>query len=141
MVLPVPEAFCSTYSGYQRHHRLGEPPCEGCRAAAARYRAGLRKSEGGGSGVSVHDDDGARPAPGDWADDGLCRNHPNGDLWFPERGASTVEAKAICRACPVQQECLEHAIRVGEKHGIWGGRSERERRRIRRGVSTRRGAA
>lgn len=69
---------------------------------------------------------------GEWADQGLCVNHPNQDLWFPERGASVSEAKAICRACPVQQECLTYAVNNGEKFGIWGGKSERERRRIRR---------
>ena len=54
------------------------------------------------------------------------------DLFFPERGASTREAKAVCRACVVQNECLEYALVNGEKFGIWGGLSERERRRLRR---------
>jgi WhiB family redox-sensing transcriptional regulator len=54
------------------------------------------------------------------------------DLFFPERGASTREAKAVCRACVVRQECLEYALVNGEKFGIWGGLSERERRRLRR---------
>ena len=54
------------------------------------------------------------------------------DLFFPERGASTREAKEVCRACVVREECLEYAIVNGEKFGIWGGLSERERRRIRR---------
>ncbi len=54
------------------------------------------------------------------------------DLFFPERGASTREAKEVCRACVVREECLEYAIVKGEKFGIWGGMSERERRRVRR---------
>lgn len=54
------------------------------------------------------------------------------DLFFPERGASTKEAKAVCQGCVVREECLEYAIAHGEKFGIWGGLSERERRRIRR---------
>ena len=54
------------------------------------------------------------------------------DLFFPERGASTKEAKAVCGGCEVKSECLEYALRHGEKFGIWGGMSERERRRIRR---------
>ncbi len=54
------------------------------------------------------------------------------DLFFPERGASTREAKEVCRGCVVREECLEYAITNGEKFGIWGGLSERERRRIRR---------
>jgi WhiB family redox-sensing transcriptional regulator len=54
------------------------------------------------------------------------------DLFFPERGASTREAKEVCRGCVVREDCLEYALANGEKFGIWGGLSERERRRIRR---------
>ncbi len=54
------------------------------------------------------------------------------DLFFPERGASTREAKAVCRGCEVRADCLEYALAHGEKFGIWGGLSERERRRVRR---------
>jgi WhiB family redox-sensing transcriptional regulator len=54
------------------------------------------------------------------------------DLFFPERGASTREAKEVCRGCIVKADCLEYALASGEKFGIWGGMSERERRRIRR---------
>ena len=54
------------------------------------------------------------------------------DLFFPERGASTREAKEVCRGCVVREDCLEFAIANGEKFGIWGGMSERERRRVRR---------
>lgn len=54
------------------------------------------------------------------------------DLFFPERGASTREAKEVCRGCVVKGDCLEYALANSEKFGIWGGMSERERRRIRR---------
>ncbi|MGH9302755.1 MAG: WhiB family transcriptional regulator, partial [Acidimicrobiales bacterium] len=54
------------------------------------------------------------------------------DLFFPERGASTREAKGVCRGCVVREDCLEYALANGEKFGIWGGMSERERRRVRR---------
>lgn len=54
------------------------------------------------------------------------------DLFFPERGSSTREAKEVCRGCVVQEDCLEYALANGEKFGIWGGLSERERRKIRR---------
>lgn len=54
------------------------------------------------------------------------------DLFFPERGASTREAKEVCRGCIVKDQCLEFALDNSEKFGIWGGMSERERRRIRR---------
>lgn len=54
------------------------------------------------------------------------------DLFFPERGSSTYEAKEVCRGCVVREDCLEYAIVNSEKFGIWGGLSERERRRVRR---------
>ena len=54
------------------------------------------------------------------------------DLFFPERGASTREAKEVCRGCVVREDCLEFALANGEKFGFWGGLSERERRRLRR---------
>src|SRR5215471_8341935 len=54
------------------------------------------------------------------------------DLFFPERGGSTREAKEVCRGCVVREDCLEYALANGEKFGICGGMSERERRRIRR---------
>ena len=63
------------------------------------------------------------------------------DLFFPERGASTKEAKAVCRGCQVREDCLEYALANGEKFGIWGGLSERERRRIRRQRALARAAA
>ena len=66
-----------------------------------------------------------------WQDAGACRG-ADADLFFPERGASTRRAKQICSECAVRVECLEYAICTGEKFGIWGGMSERERRRIRK---------
>ncbi len=66
-----------------------------------------------------------------WQDDANCKG-ANADLFFPERGASTRSAKAICRECRVRADCLEFAIQTGEKFGIWGGMSERERRKVRR---------
>lgn len=63
------------------------------------------------------------------------------DLFFPERGASTREAKEVCRGCIVRHDCLEFALANGEKFGIWGGMSERERRRIRRQRALERQAA
>lgn len=64
-------------------------------------------------------------------DDGACMG-VDPDLFFPERGASVAEAKAVCRSCPVIDACLEYALQEGIKVGIWGGCSERERRQIRR---------
>jgi WhiB family redox-sensing transcriptional regulator len=66
-----------------------------------------------------------------WQDGANCKG-ANADLFFPERGASTRTAKGICRECSVRADCLEFAITTGEKFGIWGGMSERERRRVRK---------
>lgn len=67
----------------------------------------------------------------DWQERGDCRG-VNPDLFFPERGAPSGPGKDVCDKCPVQQECLSYALFNGEKFGIWGGLSERERQRIRR---------
>ncbi len=66
-----------------------------------------------------------------WMDQASCVG-VSPDLFFPERGESTADAKAVCRACPVCGDCLEYALAGSEKFGIWGGLSERERRRLRR---------
>ena len=63
-------------------------------------------------------------------------------LFFPERGEPSSPAKAICLACPVRVECLNYALSINERHGIWGGTSENERRVLRRqwtGTRRRRG--
>lgn len=65
-----------------------------------------------------------------WQTEAACLGS-NADLWFPERGASTAEAKQICAGCAVREQCLAYALRAGIKFGVWGGLSERERRRIR----------
>ena len=67
----------------------------------------------------------------DWMDRGNCLG-VDPDLFFPGRGEDQGPAKGVCRGCDVREECLEYALSNGEKWGIWGGKSERERRRIRR---------
>ncbi len=62
--------------------------------------------------------------------DGACVG-TNPDLWFPGRGESIGPAIAICQECPVRVTCLNHALDHGYRYGIWGGKSERERRRMR----------
>lgn len=53
------------------------------------------------------------------------------ELFFPEKGGSTREAKKICKgSCELRDECLEYALTKGERFGIWGGLSERERRKL-----------
>lgn len=54
------------------------------------------------------------------------------EIFFPERGGSSKAARAVCNECCVRQECLRYALTNREQFGIWGGTSERERRRLRR---------
>jgi WhiB family redox-sensing transcriptional regulator len=54
------------------------------------------------------------------------------EAFFPEKGGSTREAKRICAICSVRQDCLDYALENDERFGIWGGLSERERRRAKR---------
>jgi WhiB family redox-sensing transcriptional regulator len=54
------------------------------------------------------------------------------EIFFPERGGSSKAARAVCSECSVRQECLLYALANREQFGIWGGTSERERRRLRR---------
>ena len=65
-----------------------------------------------------------------WRLDGLCAE-TDPEAFFPEKGGSTRDAKRVCASCPVRQECLEYALGNDERFGIWGGLSERERRRVR----------
>ena len=64
-----------------------------------------------------------------WQNRGVCAE-VGGDLWFPERGEPSLPAKRVCRGCEVRELCLEYALRTHQAHGVWGGHSERERRRI-----------
>jgi len=66
-----------------------------------------------------------------WQERAIC-SQTDPEAFFPEKGGSTREAKKICVGCPVRHECLEYALTHEERFGIWGGFSERERRRIAR---------
>ena len=63
----------------------------------------------------------SRP-PDDWRDGALCLQF-DGDMWFPEKGASPAAAKLLCGRCEVRGECLEFALDTHEEFGIWGGLS------------------
>lgn len=65
----------------------------------------------------------------DWYEHALCAG-TDPDAFFPEKGGSTREAKAICRGCPVRTQCLLFSLDNAERFGIWGGTSERERRKF-----------
>jgi len=66
-----------------------------------------------------------------WQADALCAQ-TDPEAFFPEKGGSTRDAKTICTTCEVRGECLEYALQNDERFGIWGGLSERERRKLRR---------
>ena len=66
-----------------------------------------------------------------WQERGLCAQ-TDPEAFFPEKGGSTREAKKVCLTCDVRQECLEYALSNDERFGIWGGLSERERRKLKK---------
>ena len=67
----------------------------------------------------------------EWQERALCAQ-TDPEAFFPEKGGSTREAKRICSGCEVRSECLEYALQHDERFGIWGGLSERERRKLKR---------
>lgn len=66
-----------------------------------------------------------------WQERALCAQ-TDPEAFFPEKGGSTREAKRVCTSCEVRAECLEYALEHDERFGIWGGLSERERRKLKR---------
>ncbi|GLI26075.1 hypothetical protein ARHIZOSPH14_03170 [Agromyces rhizosphaerae] len=78
-------------------------------------------------GVRAQTDDN----PLSWQTDALCAQ-TDPEAFFPEKGGSTRDAKKICTTCEVRSQCLEYALENDERFGIWGGLSERERRKLRR---------
>ena len=66
-----------------------------------------------------------------WQSDALCAQ-TDPEAFFPEKGGSTRDAKRICTSCEVRDQCLEYALANDERFGIWGGLSERERRKLKR---------
>src|SRR3954470_24515382 len=74
--------------------------------------------------------DGAEEELG-WQERALCAQ-TDPQAFFPEKGGSTREAKKVCLTCDVRGECLEYALQHDERFGIWGGMSERERRKLKK---------
>ena len=66
-----------------------------------------------------------------WQERALCAQ-TDPEAFFPEKGGSPREAKRVCATCEVREECLEYALANDERFGIWGGLSERERRKLKR---------
>ena len=66
-----------------------------------------------------------------WQRDALC-SQTDPEAFFPEKGGSTRDAKRICAGCDVKAQCLEFALANDQRFGIWGGLSERERRKLKK---------
>jgi WhiB family transcriptional regulator, redox-sensing transcriptional regulator len=64
-----------------------------------------------------------------WRSKAAC-NGLDPSIFYPDENDDASDAKAVCASCPVQVQCLEHALGRREKEGIWGGCTERDRRRI-----------
>jgi len=73
------------------------------------------------------------PDDPEWQEKALCAQ-TDPEAFFPEKGGSTREAKRKSQGCEVRDACLEYALANDERFGIWGGLSERERRRLKRGI-------
>ncbi len=78
--------------------------------------------------VALAEEDGEEQ---DWQERALCAQ-TDPEAFFPEKGGSTREAKKVCLSCDVRGECLEYALANDERFGIWGGLSERERRKLKK---------
>jgi WhiB family redox-sensing transcriptional regulator len=66
-----------------------------------------------------------------WQERALCAQ-TDPEAFFPEKGGSTREAKRVCLTCDVRGDCLDYALEHDERFGIWGGLSERERRKLKK---------
>jgi WhiB family redox-sensing transcriptional regulator len=64
-----------------------------------------------------------------WRELGACRGL-DAAIFYPDEDESAEAAKSVCTGCGVRIACLEHALLYREKQGVWGGATERERRRI-----------
>lgn len=69
---------------------------------------------------------GGKPAPGRWAKQAACVG-ADLDLFFPVKVTDEDAAKQVCKPCPVRAECLQHALKVREAFGVWGGLTSPER--------------
>jgi WhiB family transcriptional regulator, redox-sensing transcriptional regulator len=104
---------------------------------ADRFGGGMGQSlgqgahQGMGQGIAGLLGIGAEADAQSWQERALCAE-TDPEAFFPEKGGSTREAKKICTGCEVKAQCLEYALANDERFGIWGGLSERERRRLRR---------
>ena len=75
----------------------------------------------------------------EWQEDAACREYDNVLFFGPDPGESELEkqhremqAKAVCKTCPVRESCLEFAVETNQKYGIWGGMTDKERASLKR---------
>ena len=129
--MPKPMAPCGTTTAYDRHRRNGEPPCDPCRIANARYQREKRRSV----------PDFAMPLPPKpqpllelkpvhWMDRAACRD-VNPEWFFSEDPEETEAALRVCSRCDLHVECLRYAIETNSD-GIWGGYKPSEIDRLRK---------
>ena len=70
----------------------------------------------------------------DWTQGALCAQIGDPDLWYPDKGGQTLDARALCRQCPVQQPCLEAALATDATwgtYGTWAGYTAHQRKQMR----------
>jgi WhiB family redox-sensing transcriptional regulator len=113
-------------TAHEQHWRTIRLPRGGSAPAATGAQEGGTLMDG--RSVVVADLLGNAP---EWQEHALC-SQTDPEAFFPEKGGSTREAKRICSRCEVRAECLEYALGQDERFGIWGGLSERERRKLKR---------
>lgn len=121
-----------TATAYNRHGCR----CDDCRAAMSEYRREQRTDRRSTESILRPFEE--RPF---WFSFASCRpeyaDRPPDqwvDMFFPTRGTDLGPARDICAECPAREACADHGL--AEKHGVWGGTSERERRRLRRKLAT-----
>ena len=73
--------------------------------------------------------------PTTWTVDAACRD-ADPAIFFVDHGGSAAEARIICAGCPVRTQCLDYALAASERHGIWGGTTEKQRRTMSRQKGT-----
>ena len=91
----------------------------------------LKLVAGAGDVLSLAEDPDQDEGELGWQERALCAQ-TDPEAFFPEKGGSTREAKKVCIGCDVRGECLEYALAHDERFGIWGGLSERERRKLKK---------
>ena len=69
-----------------------------------------------------------------WIAGAACRGTMT-DQFYPVRGESTFGPQSVCHGCAVRIDCLDYALKRNEKHGVWGGTTENQRRRLRKAIA------